>query len=161
MEQLVLDPPAPALRLVVSRELPGRDQRYRQSTELGAEARRVHRRVLEWAMAQAIGQVRLDPDALRVVLAVRQSRHVGPATRFTTSDVWQLMMVDIVAWCRSRRLEVPQGCAAAILLTMQALHDLGELHPDSDDITELELALDECTGGWIDLEPTAPAPRRW
>lgn len=161
MEQLVLDPPAPNLRLVVSREQPARDPRYRSGAELGSDARAVFRRVLEWSLAERHGQIQVEADSLRVVMAVRQSRHVGPANLLTVDGVWRLMMSDILVWCRARRLDVPHGCAAAILLTIQALDDLGQLHPDSDDRAELEMALDECTGGWIDLEPRPPAKGGW
>ena len=71
-------------------------------------------------------------------------------TRFTTDDVWRLMMVDIVAWCRARHLPVPPEAAHAILVTVTALALTGHFHPDSDPVDDVELALGECTGGWVE-----------
>jgi len=119
--------------------------RYRASAELGAEARSLYRLVAADALAHGDP---LDRTALRVVLAVRQSRCVGPLTRFRSTDVWQLLFVDILSWCRARHLDVPSGCGAAVEYLIETLYDLDQLHPESDDLHELHRAIDECTGGW-------------
>jgi hypothetical protein len=159
MTQLVLDPPHPALHLVASNPQSGSDRRvtrHRREAVLGAISRRLYRDTLAWSLQHG-GQV--NPDALRVVLAARQDRQAAPATRFTTDDIWRLMMVDVVAWCRARRLDVPPGCAHALLLLIATIRDDDGFHPDSDDLADLEYAIDECTGGWSDPHhPTTARP---
>ena len=160
MTQLVLDPPPPALRLVASNPPPGADRpvtRYRREAILGAASRRLYRNTLAWSLQHG-GQV--SPDALRVVLAARQDRQAAPTCRFTTEDIWRLMMVDVVAWCRARRLDVPPGCAHALLLLIATIGDDDGFHPDSDELVDLEQAVNECTGGWSDAgHPTTVGPR--
>ncbi|MEM7093485.1 MAG: hypothetical protein AAF567_10825 [Actinomycetota bacterium] len=153
MAHLLLDPPAPRLRLItgdLASQPSAREHRLRDAATLGAAARRCYRAVLAWALEQPRA---VNPDAVRVLLAVRQTTQFGPINRFTVDDIWRLIMVDVVAWCRSRRLSVPEGCPAALLVILDALEDLGELHPQSDDLATLALALQECSGQALqDLE---------
>ena len=70
------------------------------------------------------------------------------------------MMTDIVSWCRTRRLPVPDGCAHAILVITQALAHTGEWHEDSDTLDDIERALEECTGIWAS-ELDRSSASRW
>ena len=155
MSLLELDPPPRRLQLVSSSDGPSaRDQRYRTSGQLAGPFRQLYRNVLQAAVRA--GQP-INADALRVVLVAKQSMHTTPATQFTTIDVWQLMFVDVMAWCRNRRLDVPIGCAAAITTTVRWLDESGELDPDSDPLADLLDAIDECTGGWSDSSTALPS----
>lgn len=157
MANLVLDPPAPALQLISCADAPARDHRYRDSAQLGVDARRVQRTTLEWSLRNGCD---VDPDAVRVVLAARQSRQGGPMHRYTANDVWRLMMTDVLGWCRGRRLPVPDGCAHAILVITQALEYTDTGHEDSDPLDEIERALEECTGIWAS-ELDRSSATRW
>lgn len=119
--------------------------RHRTVAELGGASRSLYRLVAATALASG---ARIDRTALRVILAVRQSRCAGPLNKFSSTDVWQLLFVDILSWCRARHLDVPPGCGAALEYLLETLHQQGELHPDSDNLDELLGAVDECTGGW-------------
>ncbi len=143
MTVLQLDQPR-QLRLVSSSGRPRiRRSRYRDTANLGLESRRLLNELLRARLAT--GQP-VDADAARVVLAARQNHHVGPAHRFTAELIWQLVFVDILSWCRTRRLNVPDGIAAALAAIVTHLHTTGQLHPSSDSIGELLTAIDECTG---------------
>lgn len=157
MANLVLDPPSPVLQLISGGDAPARDHRYRDSAQLGSDARRVQRTTLEWSLRNGCD---VDPDAVRVVLAARQNRVGGPMNRFTANDVWRLMMTDVMSWCRGRRLPVPDGCAHAILVITQALALTGEWHDDSDPLDDIERALEECTGIWAS-ELDRSSASRW
>lgn len=175
MSDLVLDPPSTAhpphagpphagpsdagsgLRLVSSTGIVDRTDRYRTSAPLLGDARRLYCDVLAHALSDAR---RLNPDALRVVLSVKQSRGHGALCLFTTHDVWRLLFVDVVAWCRGRRLRPPSGAAVALEAVIDYLASTGSFHPDSDPVQALLGAIDECTGGWTDQPPQPPRPRR-
>jgi len=157
MANLVLDPPTPVLQLISCADAPDRDHRYRDAAQLGLDARRVQRTTLEWSLRNGRD---VDPDAVRVVLAARQSRQGGPMHRFTANDVWRLMMTDVMSWCRGRRLPVPDGCAHAILVITQALDDNEAAHDDSDELEDIERALEECTGIWAS-ELDRSSATRW
>jgi len=164
MTQLVLDPPRPALRLIASNTGAGterpsrRHRRHRREAVLSAPSRALYRQALEWSVHHG---AQVDPDALRVILAARQDRQAAPVNRFTTDDIWRLMMVDAVAWCRARRLEIPTGCAHALIVLIATIHDVDGFHPDSDAFRDLEHAIEECTGGWADRhDPTTAEPLR-
>lgn len=160
MANPVLDPPRPVLRLVGGSDVPdvpARDPRHRSAATLGSAARRIFRATLAFSLRERYS---VNPDAVRVILAVRQLRHPGPANRFTTDDIWRLLMVDIVAWCRSRRLPYPEGCAHALAVMVLTLDVDEALDPESDSYLELAQAIAECTG-----EPDQPISRssapRW
>jgi len=161
MSDLVLDPPtsatSPALRLVSSSGNVARTDRYRSTAALSGDARRLYCNVLAHGLHTGI---RLNPAALRVVLCVKQSRASGPLRRVTSHEVWQLLFVDVVAWCRARRLALPPGCPAALEAVIDYLADTDELHPASDPVRALLGAIDECTGGWNDQPPQPPTPHR-
>jgi len=157
MTVLHLDPPP--LKLVSSNgSTPERDHRYRSSTPLQGPARALYCEVLQAALA---GGFVVDPDALRVVLATKQATSAAPIRAFTSAAVWQLMFVDVVAWCRNRKLDVPTSCASALVRIVEHLETTRSFHPDSDSVEDLYDAIDECTGGWIDDHPsTAGTSRR-
>lgn len=151
-----LDPP-PTLRLVASNDaaLSTHDSRYRHSSPLYGEARELYRQVLESALAS--GQL-LDRDALRVVLATKQATTATPIRAFTASQIWQLMFVDVVTWCRNRKLEVPYRAAGALIQVIDHLDATGGFAAPSDPVPDLYDALDECTGGWVDDHPSRARP---
>lgn len=169
MSDLVLDPPtspaptSPApqrpsgLRLVSSTGTVDRTDRYRATAPLSGSARRLYCDVLAHSLHNGR---RLDANALRVVISVKQSRIVGPVNRITTHDVWQLLFIDVVAWCRARRLALPHGCAVALEAIVEYLDHADDLDPASDPIHALLGAIDECTGGWGDQPPQPPEPQR-
>ena len=103
----------------------------------------------------------VDADSLRVVLATKQATTGAPARAFSAAGIWQLMFVDIVASCRTRKLDVPTGCASALLRTIEYLESSHSFHELSDPTDDLYDAIDECTGGWIDDQhPTTPSKAR-
>ena len=134
-----------------------RRSRHRTAAELGGASRSLYRLVATTALASG---ARIDRTALRVILAVRQSRCAGPLNRFSSTDVWQLLFVDILSWCRSRHLDVPSGCSTALEYLLETLHEHGELHPDSDTLDDLLGAVDECTGGWDHGSARYPGHRK-
>lgn len=153
MTVLNLNPPHTGLRLVATNgQSAVRASRLRTSTPLYGGARTLYQQVLQAALAE--GET-VDPDALRVVLAAKQATTASPMQAWTGSGIWQLMFVDIVSWCRNRRLDVPPTCARALAATITYLDQTNALHATSDDIHELFEAIDECTGGWVD-DPSAP-----
>lgn len=157
MTILDFDPPQPTLRLVSSNgSASARDVRYRDHTPLYGPARDLYRQVLQFALAH---RVSIDPDALRVVLATKQATTAASARAFSTSAIWQLMFVDVVAWCRNRKLEVPRGCATALTRVVEYLEASATFDALSDPAADLYDAIDECTGGWVDDEPHPSASR--
>lgn len=155
MSTLEIDPPPQALRLVSSHgERPPRDPRYRNAASLGRAGRQLHRDVLAHALRTGGA---IDADALRVVLAAKQSHDPGSLYRLTAAGVWQLLFVDILAWCRARRLATPPGVNAAVESLIDHLESTGTFTNDSDSAHALRAAVDECTGGW---DTTDPAPQR-
>jgi len=159
MTVLDLDPPQHPLRLVSSNgPVPTRNSRYRKTTPLYGDARELYRQVLQFALEH---QIPIDADALRVVLGTKQSLSAIPARAFSAAGIWQLMFVDVVASCRTRKLDVPAGCANALLHTIEYLEATRTFHELSDLTDDLYDAIDECTGGWVDdLHPTAPSKAR-
>lgn len=159
MTVLDLDPPQPLLRLVsTNAQAATRDPRYRASASLRGDARALYREVLQAALEW--GEP-IEADALRVILAVRQSTSASPTRLVTSSAIWQLMFVDVVAWCRNRHLDVPDGCAQALGATIDYLNASDTFESGSDSAAELHEAIDECTGGWSETHPTSSrAPRR-
>jgi len=153
MTVLDIDPP-PTLRLVSTNgQAAAGISRYRASAPLYGPARNLYRHVLQ----HCLGQKRpIDADALRVVLATRQGTSAASAREFTASSIWQLMFVDVVAWCRNRQLDVPVGCATALIRVVEYLDETGTFAVRSDTPQELFDAIDECTGGWVD----EPVPAR-
>ena len=157
MTVLDFDPPQSGLRLVSSNgTVPARDPRYRTSTPLYGEARSLYRDVLQSALER---QCPIDPDALRVVLATKQATSAAPARAFSAAGIWQLMFVDVVAWCRNRKLDLPTGCATALIRVIEHLDLTDSFHELSDSVDELYDAIDECTGGWLD-EPHPSTPTK-
>ena len=160
MTVLDLDPPPPALRLVCSNGSSAtRYWRYRSTTPLYGDARELFQQVLQFALEN---QITIDPDSLRVVLGTKQAMSAVPARAFSAAAIWQLMFVDVVSSCRTRRLDVPAGCASALVSIVEYLDASDSFHATSDSVTDLYDAIDECTGGWIDdLDPSTPrkAPR--
>lgn len=159
MTVLDLDPPHSALRLVSSTgHAQSRDLRYRTSTPLQGEARALYREVLQSALAT---QRSIDADALRVVLATKQATSGAPARAFSSTAIWQLMFVDVVAWCRNRKLDVPTRCATALIRIIEHLDMTNSFDDTSDSVEDLYEAIDDCTGGWVDDHPSTPtkAPR--
>jgi len=155
MTVLNLNPPHTGLRLVATNgQSASRATRLRTSTPLYGDARALYQQVLQAALARG---GTLDPDALRVVLAAKQATTATPMQAWTSSGIWQLMFVDIVSWCRNRRLDVPPTCARALAATVTYLDQSNTLHETSDDIHELLDAIDECTGGWVDMPSPTPA----
>ena len=150
-----LDPPHRPLRLVSSTGQPTRDHRYRSGATLGGDARVLYREVLQASLEHGVS---LNADALRVILATKQGTQPTSARTFTAAGIWQLMFVDVVTWCRNRQLEVPPGCAAALCAVLQHLDETDTLDPASDFVHDLYDAVDECTGGWVDPEPTPAIP---
>ena len=159
MTVLDLDPPQPALRLVSSNgPAPARDSRYRSTTPLYGDARELFQQVLQYALEH---RVTIDPDSLRMVLGTKQAMTAVPARAFTAAGIWQLMFVDVVASCRTRKLDVPPGCASALIRTIEYLDSSNSFHKTSDSVGDLYDAVDECTGGWVDdLHPTTPPRAR-
>ncbi len=159
MTVLDLDPPHHALRLVSSTgSAESRDLRYRTSTPLQGKARELYREVLQAALAS---QRSVDADALRVVLATKQATSGAPIRAFSSAAIWQLMFVDVVAWCGNRRLQVPTRCATALIRVIEHLDTTNTFDDLSDPVDDLYDAIDECTGGWVDDHPATPtkAPR--
>ena len=162
MTVLELDPPPPALRLVSTNgQSATRDHRYRTSAPLYGEARDLYRHVLQFALETGTA---VDADALRVVLATKQTTSAAPVRAFSATAIWQLMFVDVVTWCRNRQLDVPVGCSVALIRIVDYLEHTSTFDPHSDSAIQLYDAIDECTGGWVDDHPTAPTrssrPRR-
>ena len=159
MTVLDLDPPQPALRLVSSNgPTATRDARYRSTTTLYGDARELFGQVLQFALEH---RVTIDADALRVVLGTKQSLSAAPARAFSAAGIWQLMFVDVVASCHNRKLDVPTGCAGALLHTVEYLEASQSFHYLSDPVDDLYDAIDECTGGWVDdLHPSTPTKAR-
>jgi hypothetical protein len=159
MTVLDFDPPQPSLRLVSSNgPAAHRNLRYRTSTPLYGEARELYRDVLEFAFEH---QTTIDPDALRVVLATKQATTAAPGRAFSATGIWQLMFVDIVTWCTNRKLDVPLGCATALIRVVEYLEATSSFDELSDRVDDLYEAIDECTGGWTDdPHPTTPAKGR-
>lgn len=120
-----------------------RGSRYRQQAQLSSESRRLLHDVLCGRLAA--GQP-INADAVRVILAARQTNHSRSAHWFTSELIWQLVFVDIVAWCRTRRLAVPEQIPAALAAIVLQLHVSEQLDAASDPIGELLNAIDECTG---------------
>jgi hypothetical protein len=159
MTVLDLDPPHPVLRLVSSNgSTAGRDPRYRATTPLYGDARELFGQVLQFALQH---RVTIDADALRIVLGTKQSLSGAPAHAFSAEGIWQLMFVDVAASCRNRKLDVPTGCADALLLTIEYLEASQSFHELNDPIDDLYEAIDECTGGWVDdLHTSTPSKAR-
>ena len=159
MTVLDLDPPHPTLRLVSSNGLATtRDSRYRSTTPLYGDARELFQQVLQYALEH---QVAIDPDSLRVVLGTKQAMSAAPAGSFSAAGIWQLMFVDVVASCRNRKLDVPAGCASALIRTIDYLDASDSFHSLSDPVGDLYDAIDECSGGWVDdLHPSTPTKAR-
>ena len=159
MTVLDFDPPQPALRLVCSNgSAATRDSRYRSTTPLYGDARELYQQVLQYSLGN---QITIDPDSLRVVLGTKQAMSAAPARVFSAAGIWQLMFVDVVASCRTRKLDVPTGCANALIRTIDYLDASDSFHPTSDSLGDLYDAIDECTGGWVDdLHPTTPRKAR-
>jgi len=159
MTVLDLDPPPPALRLVSTNGLQAtrRDHRYRSNAQLHGQARELYGQVLQ---ASLEWQQPICADSLRVVLAVKQATSAAPTRAFSATEIWQLMFVDIVAWCRNRQLDVPAGCTTALIRTIDYLDATDSFSPHSDTTAELLEAIDECTGGWVDEHPASPRKAR-
>jgi len=148
MTVLDFDPPPPNLRLVsTTGVVPARTTRLRTSATLYGAARDLYREVLEFSLTH---QRRVDADALRVVLATKQATCASSARGFSSAGIWQLMFVDVVAWCRNRQLDVPSGCAHALTEIVAYLDVTESFDPLSDPADTLFEAIDECTGGWAD-----------
>lgn len=130
--------------------------RYRRAAQLNNESRRLLHDVL---CARLAAGKPINADAVRVILAARQTHHVGSVSRITSELLWQLVFVDILAWCRNRRLEVPDHIPAALTAIVMQLHTTGQLDSSSDPIGELLHAIDECVGtDSREREPAAAAP---
>ncbi|MFT4597315.1 MAG: hypothetical protein ACI9TF_001563 [Paracrocinitomix sp.] len=159
MTVLDLDPPQPALHLVSSNgSTAARDPRYRSTTPLYGDARELFGQVLQFALQH---RVMIDADALRMVLGTKQSLSGAPAHAFSAEGIWQLMFVDVVASCRNRKLDVPIGCADALLFTIEYLEASQSFHDLNDPVDDLYDAIDECTGRWVDdLHPWTPRKAR-
>jgi len=165
MTVLDLDPPQPSLRLVSTNgSAQPRSNRLRASAPLYGAARDLYRQVLEAALAS---NRRVDPDALRVVLATKQGTTAADPRSFSATGIWQLMFVDVVAWCRNRQLDVPVGCSHALTEVIAYLDSIDALDASSDCAEVLFDAIDECTGGWVDdlhppdhSSPSSPARSR-
>ena len=160
MTVLDFDPPQRTLRLVASSgaAAPARDHRYRQSAVVHGQARDLYREVLQASLAS---QIPINPDALRVILATKQTTTASPARSFSATGIWQLLFVDVVTWCRNRQLAVPEGCASALLRVIEHLDTTDTFDQDSDQAWRLYDAIDECTGGWVeDLHPAQPPSRK-
>lgn len=152
MTVLDLDPPPSPLRLVSSNgPTTPRTTRHRSSSPLHGSARVLYCEILQAAIA---ARAAVDPDALRVVLATKQATTAAPIRAFTAEAIWQLMFVDVVAWCRNRRLDAPAGCAAALIRIVEHLESTDSFDVASDPVDELYDAIDECTGGWVDDHPS-------
>lgn len=152
MSTVEIDPPPQALRLVSSQgERTTRDRRYRHAASLGFAGRQLHRDVLQFALST--GRT-IDADALRVVLATKQTHDPGDARRVTAAGVWQLLFVDVVTWCRNRRLPTPDGVSAAVESLIDYLEATQTFAAGSDSPAALRGAFDECTGGWDLTDPT-------
>jgi hypothetical protein len=152
MTVLDLDPPQKSLRLVATNgQTATRDSRYRSGATLYCDARSLYRQVLQ---ASLVCGESIDADALRVVLATKQANMAGSIRCFTAANIWQLMFVDVVAWCRNRRLDVPPDCAHAITSVIGYLDATDGFDAASDSVDALYDAVDECTGGWSDDHPT-------
>lgn len=161
MKVLLSDPPQ--LRLVSSAVEPSRASgsataRRRQTrpsrATLAGPARRLHCRALTASLAAGAP---VDREALRVVLVVRQGLYRPEhATLFTANNIWQLLFVEVVGWCRNRRQPVPAGIPSALRWLVTHLDSSGDLHEQSDPLEELLIAIDECTGGIDDPEAHQP-----
>jgi len=152
MSTLEIDPPPQALRLVSSHGARSqRDHRYRQAANLGLAGRELHRELLQHALRSGRA---IDTDALRVVLAAKQANDPGAIRRFTAAGIWQLLFVDVVSWCRNRRLPTPSGVTPAVSLLVDYLESTATLAAGSDSPNALRAAIDECTGGWDVTDPT-------
>jgi len=154
MTVLDLTPPQPNLRLVADNTSaattttpPAGDRRYRAEAKLHGDARSLYHHTLSYALA---AQQPINADALRVVLAAKQATTALPARVFTAETIWQLMYVDIVSWCRNRQLRIPKGCARALCITIEMLDETHKFDAESDPVSDLYDAVDECTGGWHD-----------
>lgn len=157
MTVLDFDPPHASLRLVSSTgSAAHRDPRYRSNTPLYGDARALYRDVLEFAFEH---QTTIDPDALRVALATKQATTAVSARAFSATGIWQLMFVDIVTWCSNRKLDVPVGCATALIRVLDYLEATSSFDDLSDRVDDLYEAIDECTGGWTD-DPHPSTPVR-
>lgn len=149
MSILDLDPPR--LRLVSSSGSPARQRRYRDQANLGPQAAALYRQVLSASLAS--GEP-VDPDGLRVVLAVHQTHSGGRLFRLTAQTIWRLLFVDVVTWAKAHHLPVPPETTLALVALVEHLVESGRLDPDSDPPHELYDAIDECTGGWTDRAPS-------
>lgn len=81
----------------------------------------------------------------------------GPWRYLTEEIVWDLIWFDICNWCGLRNLDIPDGINRAMWFLLHHLHDAGELHPQSDPISQLCGPL--CTAGGLDQRglPRFPA----
>ncbi|MFB0901537.1 MAG: hypothetical protein QMB08_06075 [Acidimicrobiales bacterium] len=159
MTVLDLDPPQPALHLVSSTgSTVARNPRYRSATPLYGDARELFRQVLQFTLEH---QVTIDVDALRLVLCTKQSLSATSACTFSAAGIWQLIFIDIVAICHNHKLDVPTGCANALLRTVEYLEASQSFHERSDPVDDLYDAIDECTGELVhDLRPSTPSKAR-
>lgn len=152
------DQPRP-LRLVASSGQSVSPSRHRAATNLGRAARHLQRCTLQHALANGHP---VTADAVRVLLAVKQTTQAGEIKRFTCTGIWQLLFVDVVTWCRNRRLPVPADTAKALIAIIAYLDASDGFAEGSDTAAALFDAVDECTGGLTEpapREPTFPAPR--
>lgn len=127
----------PHLQLVHSRPAGDPEHQVRNVT-LTPSALRLRTQVLRRGLATGVP---IDIDALTAVLGAKMSGDARPVNHFTEEVVWQLIWVDVFAWCTNRGLDVPDGVLDALWALVNHLEEIEGFHPDSESFEDLQLPL--------------------
>ena len=120
--------------------------RARRIAHLSSAASTLRLRTTRWALANGH---RMDFDALTVILAAKGEVPV-PVNRWTEDDVWRLWWIDLSGWCSLRGVATPDGLATTMVTLFAHLEATGGFAPGSDDLTDLELAMESAGAIWHD-----------
>lgn len=111
--------------------------------QLTPTARRRRRDILVASLAAGRP---VDADVLAVVMAVKAEREDVAVECWTSELVWEMLWIDIAAWCERNGFEVPEGCPEALWALINHLADEKALVKGSESRRRLLTPLVE-TGG--------------
>lgn len=129
----------------------------RHLAQLSRPARTLRRQILAEGLASGSP---VDANALSAILAAKIVNHPVPVNLFTEDMVWQLVWIDVFAWCANRGLRLPDDVPETLWTLLNHLHASGELHEQSSPIAELRGPLQSSAGLGSDGSSRKPTGRR-